>query len=230
MSMPFALNNNLLNQAITSFGFRKQIYWLVGGSGSGKTTICQALAKTYSLAVYDMDAHIYGSYHGRFSPERHPVNSQWAATSNGLAWLLEMSWEEFDAFNQAAVPEYLDLLAEDLAQMEPGSGILVDGGIANPAIVAQAIPASQIVCLARPERSSSEIWSENEARLGMKAMIDQLPNPDQAWQKFLEFDAKISQTILQECLTNHIAICARTEIESVSEFAQRIALALKISK
>jgi hypothetical protein len=173
-----------------------------------------------------MDAHIYGTYHGRFSLERHPINSQWAAAPNGLAWLLGMRWEQFNAFNQASAPEYLDLLAEDLAQMESDAGILIDGGIANPAIVAQALPASQIVCIARPGRTSAEIWCENEERLGMKAMIDQLPNPDKAWQTFLEFDTQISQTILQECQANSIAICNRSETESVAKLAQRVAQAL----
>ncbi len=76
--------------------------------------------------------------------------------------------------------------------MELDTGILIDDGIANPGSVAQVLPANQIVCLARPGRSSAEIWSENEERLGMKLFVDQLPNPDQAWQKFLEFDAQIS--------------------------------------
>ncbi len=220
------INVDLLAKAQKALGRHKRLFWIVGGSGSGKTTICQALAETYGLPVYDMDAHIYGTYHGRFTPERHPVNSQWAAAPNGLAWLLGMRWEQFDAFNQAAAPEYLDLLAEDLAQMEPDAGILIDGGIANPAIIAQALPASQIVCIARPGRTSAEIWCENEERLGMKTMIDQLPNPDKAWQTFLEFDAQISQTILQECQANNIAICNRSETESVAKLAQRVAQAL----
>ena len=60
----------------------------------------------------------------------------------------------------------------------------------------------------------------------MKTMIDQLPNPDKAWQTFLEFDAQISQTILQECQANNIAICNRSETESVAKLAQRVAQAL----
>lgn len=223
------INITLLEQAHDKLSQTKRLFWIVGGAGSGKSTICQALAETYGLPVYDMDAHIYGTYHGRFTPERHPVNSQWANAPNGLAWLLTMSWEQFDAFNQAAVPEYLDLLAEDLAKMELDTGILIDGGIANPGLVAQVLPANQIVCLARPGRSSAEIWSENEERLGMKEFVYQLANPEQAWQKFLEFDAQISQTIIQECLANNIPICTRTETETVAELTERVACALGIA-
>jgi len=227
--MQFSINVDLLQQVHTTLSPLKRVFWIVGGAGSGKTTICQALAETYGLPVYDMDAHIYGEYHGRFSPDRHPVNSQWAAAPNGLAWLLGMSWEQFNAFNQAAVPEYLDLLAADLAKMDLGAGILIDGGIANPGLVAQVLPANQIVCLDRPGRSSAEIWSANEERLGMKEFVYQLPNPEQAWQTFLEFDALINQTMLRECLANNIPICTRTETESVAELTQRVARTLNIA-
>ncbi|MAT96523.1 MAG: hypothetical protein CL608_05215 [Anaerolineaceae bacterium] len=225
----FTVNVDLLTQAKNVLSLHRRLFWIVGGAGSGKSTICQALAEAYGLPVYDMDAHIYGAYHGRFTPERHPVNSQWAAAPNGLAWLLAMSWQQFDAFNQAAVPEYLDLLAEDLANMELDTGILIDGGIANPGLIAQVLPANQIVCLARPGRSSAEIWSENEERLGMKEFVYQLANPEQAWQKFLEFDAQISQTIIQECLANNIPICTRTEAETVAELTERVACTLGIA-
>ncbi|MFW6209617.1 MAG: hypothetical protein ACOC7X_13030 [Spirochaetota bacterium] len=30
-------------------------------------------------------------------PERHPANTAWAAAHNGMQWLLDMNWAEFDA-------------------------------------------------------------------------------------------------------------------------------------
>jgi ABC-type dipeptide/oligopeptide/nickel transport system ATPase component len=222
------INNDLLKQAGVALSSRKHLYWIVGGSGSGKTTICQALAEIVDLSVYDMDAHIYETYHGRFSPTRHPVNSQWAAAPNGLAWLLAMSWQEFEVFNQAAVPEYLDLLAEDVAELPSEAGLLIDGGIFNTAVAAQAFPASQMVCLSRPELSSAEIWQETPERLGMKAIFTQFPNPEKMWLKFLEFDKKINQTILLESQAAQIQICLRKETDSVKILAQRVAAALQL--
>lgn len=229
MTDRFVINDALLAAAKTVFANRPHVYWLVGGAGSGKTTLCQALASQHNLPIYDMDAHIYGEYHGRFSPSRHPVNSQWAAAPNGLAWLLAMSWAEFDAFNQAAVPEYLDLLAEDLDKLPADAGLLIDGGIVNTAVAAQAFPASQMVCLSRPGPSSSDVWQETPARLEMKAMFDYLPEPETMWQKFLEFDEKINQTILQESQLAHIPVCRRAETDSVDGLARRVAHALRLS-
>ncbi len=176
-----------------------------------------------------MDAHIYGTYHGRFSQTRHPVNKSWVAAPNGLAWLLNKTWDEFNNFNQAALVEYLDLLVEDVEKMESDATLLIDGGVCNPAILAQVLPPKQIVCLARPGLTSREIWNENEERRGMRAMIDQLPRPETAWQTFIEFDARITQTILQECLENNIRICTRTESDTVAQFTQQVADALQIN-
>ena len=207
---------------------RDRLYWIVGGAGSGKTTICRTLSAIFDIPVYDMDAHIYGTYHSRFTQARHPVNSAWSTARDGLAWLLEMSGAEFDSFNQAALPEYLDLLAEDLDATKPNAGLLIDGGICNPALIAQAISTRQIVCLAIPGRSGAEIWNETDERKSMKEAVYQLPKPEEAWGKFLEFDDRITHTILKECRENNIAVCERGEAEPVDGFAKRVASVLGI--
>lgn len=226
--MPFILNNELLTQSRAALCRRERLYWVVGGAGSGKTTICQVLSAKFELPVYDMDAHIYGAFHGRFTQDRHPVNCVWSTARDGLAWLLDMSWDEFESFNQAALPEYLDLLAEDLEAANPSASVLIDGGIFNPAILAQAISTPQIVCLATSERSSAEIWEETDERKSMKDAVYQLAKPDKAWRKFLEFDDRITHTILKECQENDISVCPRDETESVDEFAERVAHVLGI--
>ena len=226
--MPFIINGDLLTQAQAALFRRDRLYWVVGGAGSGKTTICEALSAKFELPVYDMDAHIYGAYHGRFTQERHPVNSTWASARDGLAWLLEMSWDEFNSFNQAALPEYLDLLTEDLEAASPNASVIIDGGIFNIAILTQAISTPQIVCLAIPERSSAEIWNDTDERKGMKEAVYQLAKPEEVWRKFLEFDGRITRTILKECQENDIEVCPRGETESVDEFAERVAHALGI--
>ena len=210
----------LLAHARDVLSGREKLFWIVGGAGSGKTTICSILSKRYALPVYDMDAHIYGSYHSRFTLERHPVNSAWSTSENGLAWLLGMSWDEFNSFNQAALPEYLDLLAEDLAEARPESPLLIDGGISNPGLIAQVIPTRQIVCLSAP--LDVNVW-ESAGRSSMKDAIYQLPNPEEAWLKFLDFDKQISRTIERECQENNISICRMNSTTPAEELAVVVA-------
>ena len=220
--MRFPIDHDLLEQAGAKLAGRP-LFWIVGGAGAGKTTLCQALAARLGLPIYDMDAHIYGSYHGRFSPTRHPVNTAWSAAPDGLAWLLGLSWNEFDSFNRAALPEYLDLLCDDLDEMDLTDATLVDGGLCNPGLLAQALPARQIACLAAPELSSVTIWEQTAERAAMKEMITQLPNPEVSWRTFLEFDTRITQTILAECRQSGISIYQRHSATSVDELAEYIA-------
>ena len=223
MPIRFQVNQELLVQGWAALAGREALYWLVGGAGAGKTTVCGALATRFGIPVYDMDAHIYGSYHGRFDKVRHPVNTAWSTAPDGLAWLLTMSWDEFNGFNQAALPEYLDLLGEDLAAMPPGEKILIDGGICNPGLLAQVIPARQIVCLAAPGQSSAEIWAATDERRGMKEAIDQLPHPDVMWRTFLDFDRRITDTMLHECQEQGIAICRRAAATPVAALVEQVA-------
>ncbi|MBG7610453.1 MAG: hypothetical protein IZT55_06265 [Anaerolineae bacterium] len=228
--MQFIPNNNLITQSRNLLFNREGIYWVVGGSGSGKTTICQSLSEKYDIPVYDMDAHIYGAYHGKFTSQNHPVNKMWSESQNGLAWLLNMSWTEFNDFNQAALPEYLDLLTKDLVSKYPNDRVLIDGGICNPAIATKVFLPRQFVCLAMPERSSAEIWNESSARKSMKKHVFQLPEPEKSWQKFIEFDIYITKTILKECQDNNIPVCSRGKGESVEKYAERVAHVLEIQE
>ena len=224
--MRFTVDTDLLAAARRVLAARERLYWIVGGAGSGKTTICQNLSARFNLPVYDMDAHIYGVYHSRFTPERHPVNTAWAGAENGLAWLLAMSWDEFDSFNRAALAEYVDLLAEDLAAQPRDASLLVDGGICNPALLAQVIPPRQIAGLAVPGLSSIAIWEGGAERAAMQEMVVQLPAGEDAWRTFLAFDARITATIAAECHAAGIPICTRSAAEPVADVADRVARVL----
>lgn len=223
----FQIDQSLLDHARVVLSQHKRLYWLIGGAGAGKTSVCGILSKEFGLPVYDMDSRIYGEYHRRFTA-RHPVNRAWASASNGLAWLLGMSWDKFYQFHRAALPEYLDLLTEDLSSPEYARGVLLDGGVCNPALLAQVIPAAQIACLSAPALSSEQIWQADGERGEMKTYIDQLPQPEEMWRKFLEFDALTTAIVLQESRASGIPICARSEGETAAAFARRVSQSLSI--
>ena len=221
--MHFDIDLTLLARAHLALAAHPRLYWVVGGSGSGKTTVCPLVAARHGLLLYDMDAHIYGTYHERFSPQRHPANTAWAGAPDSLAWLLDMTWEEFDRFNQAALPEYLDLLVEDLSAMAPTAGVLVDGGIFNPALLARAIPPQRIVCLEAPGQTGAAVWEDDAERLTMKDNFSGFPDPDAAWRKFLTFDENITRTIYDECLQAGIPIILRKAHSTPAETEAQVA-------
>jgi hypothetical protein len=221
--MKFDINYDLLEQSRITLLKRENLYWIIGGAGSGKTVISRSLSERYNIPVYDMDACVYGTYHSRFTQEHHPVNSAWASSQNGLAWLLDMTWDEFNNFNRAALVEYLNLMSEDICMSYPNARLIIDGGVCNPSILTQVLSPHQIICLAMPEQSSTDIWEGIDERKSMKESVCQLPNPKEAWKKFLEFDGKITSTILKECRESDINILSRDTNESVGELTSRAA-------
>ncbi len=219
--MTFVVNETLLAKARGVLAGRR-LYWIVGGSCSGKSTLCRNLSDIYGVPVYDMDAQIFGGYQSRYIPERHPASLAWFRAGDPLAWALALSLDDWYHLNRATHAEYLDLLADDLAASDPGSPLLIDGGITNPALLAQVLPVSQIVGLAVPPSLSTRLWEEDDERRGMKEAIERLPEPEQTWQAFLAKDQFIHRTIVEECQACGIRIFWRDENTAPDALAQAV--------
>lgn len=217
----FPLDLDLLTACRTALADR-DLYWVLGGGGSGKSTVCRELGERLQLDVVDMDARIYGEYHAQFSAKRHPISTQWAAAPDGLAWLLDLSWEEFDAFNRASLPEYVDLLAHELGSRDDTAPVLVDGGVWHPTLLSVALDPARIVCLRREALDPEALWSQPGERAGMRDAVMALDPSGRKWDKFLAFDARITETVLAGAEAAGVRVCAWDDSESPSEVAERV--------
>lgn len=222
----FVVDIELIDRAREVLSVYPYVYWILGGAGSGKSTICAELSRACTIPVYDMDEHIYGAYFSRYRAERHPANTAWAAAEDGMQWLLDMSWDEFDAYNRAAAVEYLDLFSDDLAQMDPTQQLLVDGGLYHPEILSCVMPRERIVSLAAPHLDSTAVWTGTDERLAMKEMMGHLSDPERAWRTFLEFDASMTRTISNQAAALGSPVVFRSPSDKVFVVADRVAAAL----
>ncbi len=224
----FEVDQELVAKAREILNQREQIYWIIGGACSGKSTVSRALSETMGIARYDMDEHIFGGYMGLYTRERHPASTAWFGSPNPFVWAFSLPWEEFNALNRAANAEYLDLVADELEQQDHDQPLLIEGGITHPAILAQVIPPDQIACLEISEENRLSAWEHSAERAEMKSWVYALPDPEQQWQKFLDLDKGMSQIIVNESRDEAIKIVFRAENTPVDELAKEIAIHFRI--
>jgi hypothetical protein len=91
-------------------------------------------------------------------------------------------------------------------------------------LLAKVLPLHQIQCLSI--KPGVNVW-EGVDRQAMKEAIYQLPNPEAAWHKFLDFDARMTRTIEEECRENRIKICRPRSSASVEDLAKDVACLLR---
>lgn len=215
----YSLQQPLLDQAKAVLASEANLVWLIGGSGSGKTTVARALGARAGVPVYDMDEAVFGRF--RFDPARHPATTAWFTAANPLHWMLSLPWEAFDALYRAANAEYLDLLADDLAG-QPDAPLLIDGGITHPSVLTQVIPASRVVCLERAEAQRAAEWDTAAARAPMRAEVLALPDGAALWRRFLDYDRRLTEMIGRESRACGVRAVAWGGGESVEELAERV--------
>ena len=219
MSEVFATNQALIERARAVLWPRRNLLWLIGGSGSGKTTISRAMAASAGIPLYDMDEAFFGRF--QTDPQRHPATTAWFTAENPLGWLLSRSWPEFDALYRASNAEMLDLLAADL-DGRPDEPLLIDGGITHPSVLAQAVPAGRIICLERDETARVREWDVAASRAEMKASVLALPNGAAMWPRFLEYDRRMTETLGHECREHGVQILNWDESVTPDELMIRI--------
>jgi len=222
--MKYPINQRLLEKAHRVLHDRKNLYWIIGGSCVGKSTVCKALSEKYGITVYDMDEYIFDKYQQRYTDELHPANRAWFTAPNPLEWSFSHgSWEENNEFNIAAAVEYLDLLCQDIEKLDKEKPVLLDEGVTNPAVVARVISPKQILCLKADSDACRRIWEEAEERQPMKEMIMRLPNPQDKWNRFLDINDLMNEQVEKECRENDIKILLRKDNTAVEDLVIKIA-------
>lgn len=203
------------------------LYWIIGGACTGKSTICRAVAERTGIPVYDMDEAVFGRW--QFDRERHPATTAWFTADNPLGWMLSLPWEEFDALYRAANAEYLDLLATELAERAPGA-LLIDGGITHPSVPVQAIPPERLVCLETSDALRVREWETAPARAEMKSWVLALPDGEAMWRRFLDYDGRMTDTIGRESRAAGIRVLRRDETMIISELATAVIQSLGLQE
>ena len=217
------MDGELVDGAKSALHARRGLRFVVGAAGAGKTTVCGALAERGGIDVMDMDARIYGSWHGRFDPVRHPASHAWSAAPDPLAWQLALEPEAYLAWQAASTAEALDLLAGELRDEDPDRPLLIDGGFGSVAVLARVVPPDRIACLALPSADQASVWTatgDRRAFLDMVAGVTAVADPV---GRFLALDRHLARAMVADAEAAGIPILERRPGDGIADVAERIA-------
>ncbi|MEV6769355.1 AAA family ATPase [Nocardia sp. NPDC051030] len=119
----------------------RDIYWIGGGSGAGKSTIAARIAKEHGLRTYSTD-DVMSEHARRCTPEDAPYLHEFLAMSMDERWVRrspETMLETFHWFRG----EGFGLIVEDLLRMGTDGGVIVEGFRLLPHLVAPLVSDSR---------------------------------------------------------------------------------------
>ena len=213
--VPFPIDEALLASARDRLHAHPGLRFVLGGSGTGKSTVARALGRSSGIEVIDMDSRIYGTWGDRWDAVRHPITLAWLHAPNALAWQLALEPDAFLRFHAAATAEALDLLADELLGATETMPTLVDGGFGSLAVVARAMPSSAIVCLALPPGSSKAVWAAEPDRRRFLELVATAPVADPA-ARFLALDTAMSERFIADARAAGVPVVVRGDGTTVA--------------
>lgn len=178
----------------------RHVYWIGGGSGSGKSTVARRLAAHYGLHLYATDETMRD--HARRTPYvERPFGCAFEAMSMDERWLNRspaVMLETFHFFRG----ECFGRIVEDLLALPPGRRVVVEGFRLLPALVKPLLHTGNqsVWLLPTPEfrlaafKSRGTLWH----------IAGRTSNPERALQNLLLRDALFTDRLRQQTQTANL--------------------------
>jgi 2-phosphoglycerate kinase len=187
----------ILSRMDSSSETLRHVYWIGGGSGSGKSTVARRLAAHYGLHHYASDETMRDHAHRTSSADR-PFSCAFEAMSMDERWLNRspnVMLETFHFFRG----ECFGRIVEDLMALPPDRRVVVEGFGLLPALVKPLLYSSNqsVWRLPTPEfrhaafKSRGTLWH----------IAGKTSNPARALQNLLLRDALFTDHLSQETQT-----------------------------
>ena len=177
----------------------RNVFWIGGGTGGGKSSIAIALAEKHRLERYGYDWHDARDHADRTRADRHPNRAAFLAMSMDERWVTrspgQMAEMELLEFR-----ERFELVLEDLAAMR-ADRVVADGFGLLPELVAPLIADRRRAIFLLPDPAFRE-WSL--ARRGW-VTIDGTSDGDRARSNKLARDALLTEHVRRTAAAHGLA-------------------------
>ncbi|MGO9872268.1 MAG: hypothetical protein ACLPVY_00595 [Acidimicrobiia bacterium] len=194
--MPCAHGGEVADHAVLRDRLR-HVYWVGGGSGTGKSTVARRLATQHCLYLYGTD-EVMADHGRRISPEDSPFMMAFAAMDIDERWVNRSSEQMLETFHWFR-GEGFGLIVEDLLALPKEPPVIAEGFRLLPHLVQPllATPTHAVWLLPTPDlrrvafecrRPSGAPWT----------FVDQTSDPDRALRNLLERDRMFTDGLIEE--------------------------------
>lgn len=203
----------------------RNVYWIGGGSGAGKSTTARCIAARYGLSVYSTDDAM-GEHARRSSREDCPLLHRFMAMDMDERWLNRTPatmLETFHWFNGEA----FGMIIDDLLRLPMDAPVIVEGFRLLPRLVKPllATPRHAVWLLPTPEFRRAVM--EDRAR-SPNGFLNRTSDPPKALVNLLERDCLFTDMLRREAqrldLPTVDVDVTMTEEELAHEVSARLSL------
>lgn len=198
------------------------VYWIGGGSGSGKSTIARRLAARLDMRVYATD-EVMPDHARRTPPGQAPYLSRFAAMDMDERWVARTPQEMLDTFHWFH-GEGFHLIVEDLLRLPNDQAVIAEGFRLLPELVKPLLAErSHAVWLLPTPTFRREVF---DSRGGPAwDFLAKTRDPQRALRNLLERDRLFTDRL--EAQAAHLGLDTITVDPAITDddLAQRIATA-----
>jgi 2-phosphoglycerate kinase len=172
----------------------RNVYWIGGGSGAGKSTIAGRLAARHGLRLYATD-DVMSDHASRSTPEDSPFLTEFKAMDMDQRWVNRPPETMLDTFHWFR-GESFDLIVEDLLRLPRQPGVIVEGFRLLPHLVKPllALPSHAVWLLPTPEFRQAAF----DTRGTLWEIARKTNDPKRALRNLLERDRMFTDRLNEE--------------------------------
>lgn len=210
----------------------RDVHWLGGGSGAGKSTTAAALAEQYGLRLYATD-DVMADHARRCPAERCPQLHAFGTMSMDERWLLRSPQVMLETFHWYR-GEGFQLIVEDLVAMtEAGggaarTGVLVEGFRLLPGLVRPLLTGSGRAVWLLPTPSFRRAALESRGELWRIA--GRTSDPQRALTNVLERDRLFTEEVREQVRVERLRAVEVDTSWTREKLLQEVAVGLGLTR